>query len=284
MKEFISLFIAYGFVLATVVLLLFAIALFFLSFIENIFLNIFKDRFFNRLPFTRTKAVYRKILLSQFAYYQKLNARDRIKFEKRVVYFIRRNRFYARGMPEVTTEMKVLIASSAVQLTFGLPALYFPLFNRILVYPNDYYSEIYKRYHKGEVNPRHKTIVLSWNNFLEGYESANDGINLGIHEMAHALELENMMINQEYNFLDWEAHKNWIYLARDEMQKIKNGMPHFFRPYAGVNRQEFFAVCMENFFERPEGFKAALPELYLYTARMLNQDPLKGRVERHVAA
>lgn len=251
------------------------IIIFGLKIIEDIFLFSFGDQYFTNLPLTRVNPKYRPVLSSKCAYYQALSAKDKIKFEKRIVYFLKRNKFHARQLPEVTLEMRVLIASSAVQLTFGLPAMYFPLFNKVLVYPDSYYSEIFKRYHKGECNPRHKMIVFSWKNFEEGYADSEDGINLGLHEMAHALELENMIHNKEYDFLDWDAHKNWIYLAREEMEKINQGIPHFFRPYAGVNRQEFFAVCIENFFERPLEFKTQLPDLYYYTSKMLNQDPLK---------
>jgi MtfA peptidase len=40
-----------------------------------------------------------------------------------------------------------------------------------------------------------------------------------------------------------------------------------------MNEHEFFAVAVENFFERPQEFKNAIPELYAILIKLLNQDP-----------
>ncbi|MCF8368193.1 MAG: zinc-dependent peptidase [Bacteroidales bacterium] len=50
-----------------------------------------------------------------------------------------------------------------------------------------------------------------------------------------------------------------------------------FRRYAQFNEQEFFAVAMENFFEKPENFKQELPILYNLLSGMLNLDPLSKK-------
>ena len=142
--------------------------------------------------------VYRQILLKYFPYYGKLSALNRRKFERKVAQFIYGKRFIPRQVNEVTTEAKVLIAACAVQLTFGLPQDYLRFFNKILVYPNDYYSSITKRFHKGEVNPRFGIIVISWQSFIDGYLDPHDSKNLGLHEMAHALRLEQMIRSEKY--------------------------------------------------------------------------------------
>ena len=91
--------------------------------------------------------------------------------------------------------MKALIAGSAIQLTFGYPDVDFGHFWRILIYPDNYYSTITHRYHKGEVNIK-GIIVLSWKSFKEGFADSTDGRNLGFHEMAHALRLINIVENR----------------------------------------------------------------------------------------
>jgi MtfA peptidase len=217
---------------------------------------------------------YREILQKYFAYYQKLSPENKIKFEKKVTQFIYGKRFIPRQVGEVTIEAKVLIAASAVQLTFGLPNIYLRYFSKILVYPNDYYSSITKRYHKGEVNPRFGIIVLSWQSFIDGYIEPNDSKNLGLHEMAHALRLEVMIRSEEFppfeealltQFDDY-AHR----ICNDPVFATQT----FFRPYACTNEHEFFSVAVENFFERSEQFKTEMPELYQVMVRLLGQDPL----------
>ncbi len=213
-------------------------------------------------------------MIGYFRYYHTLTEKDKLHFEKRVQKFIDIKRFDPRGtFTAVTDEMQVLIAASAIQLTFGYPGVYFKHFWRILVYPENYYSKITQQYHKGEVNTR-GFIVLSWEHFLKGYMDVGDGINLALHEMAHALRLENSIKNDEYNFIDHKALKEFDRLGKIETIKIQEGSADFFRKYATANPDEFFSIAVENFFERPEAFKNHNPELYDATAKVLRQNPL----------
>ena len=220
-------------------------------------------------------AVYRSILENYFLYYQRLSPEKKLDFEKRVNRFIRLKHFIPRNLEEVSDEMKVLISASAVQLTFGLHEMYLTHFNRILVYPNSYYSTINHRYHKGEVNPRWGTIVLSWKDFLEGYEQPASAINLGLHEMAHALHLEDKIVNRNRSFLNEKLLDTYKNLSLQIIEKIRNGEDNFFRKYAAQNEEEFFAVSVETFFEKPEEFLANHPRLYHTMAGLLQQDPLE---------
>ena len=175
-------------------------------------------------------------------------------------------------MDRVTWDMKVLISASAVQLTFGFPKVNLSWFRYILIYPETFYSKANQKHHKGEVNPKAKTIVLSWKYFVQGYLKP-DGRNLGLHEMAHALRLENRIMNEEYNFLDHEVLEEWEARASRTMEEIKSGVEEFFRRYGATNNEEFFAVAVENFFERPAEFKSKHPLTYQTMCRLLRQDP-----------
>ena len=225
-------------------------------------------------PVIPLKPAYRRLLQQHSAYYQQLIPYNQKRFEKRVQQFMQLKRFMPRNMPEVTDEMKVLIAASAVQLTFGFPNVYLMHFHTILVYPDSYYSTISKRYHKGEVNPAFGIIVLSWKDFVEGLATPDDSLNLGLHEMAHALRLENVVRNDEHNFLKPHILQQWEAESQLERAKIRNGESHFFRDYAGSDEEEFFAIAVENFFERPQQFWQELPHLYQTLSLLLNQDPL----------
>jgi MtfA peptidase len=216
---------------------------------------------------------FKKILVNKFSYYQKLCPQDKKKFEKRVQYFITTKKFIPRDMEEVTDEMKALIAASAVQLTFGFPGLNLAHFKKIIIYPEAYFSILNQAYHKGEVNPA-GIIVLSWKSFKDGYAVDDDQKNLGLHEMAHALRLENRILNEEYEFFDKDTLEVWEKYSKEELINIRNGKESFFRRYAGTNSDEFFAVAVENFFERPQDFQNNLPDLYQVMVNLLKQDPL----------
>lgn len=218
-------------------------------------------------------AQYRELLNKYFRYYRGLSDEHKAIFEQRVLRFFYSKKFISRGMHRVPPEMAILVAAVAVQLTFGFPHVYLRHFDKILIYPDNYYSNITKRFHKGEVNPAFGIIVLSWENFKEGFLNFNNEMNLGLHEMAHALRLENLIRNDEYSFFDSESLArldHWGHLICHEPGRLE---ATFFRPYACSDSHEFFSVSVENFFERPERFASELPELYSILAKLLNQDP-----------
>ena len=209
-----------------------------------------------------------------FPYYQRLSATDKARFQHRMVLFMRSKKFIARGeLKKVTPEMKTLISATAVMLSMGLPLVTFESFPKILIYPTDYYSKINKTHHKGEVNPKQGIIVLSWEHFVKGFMDAEDGINLGVHELAHALHFEDRIRNREYNYFPAGLLGYWRDHAVDEMDRIAAGEDHLFRPYAAANAEEFFAISLENFFERTAEFRDDLPQLYNIMVKLLQQDP-----------
>ncbi len=228
--------------------------------------------------FTRRRKIsfHEKSILNQRVdYYKKLTPEYKSKFERRLVAFIESKEFISRSSVRVNDSMKVLISASAVQICFGLPDVVLETFTKILIYPTDYYSTLRRQYHKGETNAGFGLIVLSWKDFEAGINNPSDGLNLGIHEMAHALELENKIYNEEYDFLSAEILTRWDRLVKREIADFENGKVPIFREYGYTNSSEFFAVSVEHFFEKPENFLKNSPQLFETMGLLLNQDILQ---------
>ncbi|WP_291777274.1 zinc-dependent peptidase [Cecembia sp.] len=221
-----------------------------------------------------------KVLNRFFPYYKNLQPKHQEEFKERLVRFISTKEFIPRGgLESITREMELLISATAIMVVFGFRNVELKHFSRILVYPDNYYSTINRTYHQGEVNPKLGIIVLSWKNFVEGFRDPKNGVNLGVHEMAHALKLENQIhYNEESNFFNKIAWQKFNDLAKDQIQQIKEDKDSFFRKSASNNPHEFFAVALEAFFERPEAFKSEHAALYKSLVFLLKQDPtvLKG--------
>ena len=81
-------------------------------------------------------------------------------------------------------------------------------------------------------------------------------------------------MNEEYNFLNHEVLEEWEARASHTMKEIKAGTENFFRKYGSANNEEFFAVAVENFFERPIEFNERHPKTYRTLCRLLRQDPV----------
>lgn len=223
------------------------------------------------------KSFFEKYLSKNHSYYVKLPTSLKNDFLRLVRGHYEYFDFVPRNDLKITREIKTTICGVASQLVMNLPAESLTFFEKIIIYPDYYQSRITNKLHKGEVNPGLRVIVLSWRGIIEGMNRSDDGLNLLLHEFAHALWLENKIMHQEYTVLDPYQVAYYEQAATDEIAKMQNDDTHFFRKYALTNKEEFFAVAVENFFERPQGFINAAPELYQSLVRLFRQDPLASR-------
>lgn len=210
------------------------------------------------------------ILESEFEFYQKLSPKLKKYFENRVATFIEKFTFFGKEGLQVTDQMKVLIASTAIMLTFGMRNYLFTIIDKIIIYPDVYYSKLNDNYHKGEFNPRMKAIVFSWKHFLEGYAISSDNLNLGLHEFSHVLHFQGQ-INSDTSATIFTT------TYEDIMEEVKRPNNYkrlvesdYFRIYAFTNQFEFIAVILEHFFETPTQFQREFPELFEKVKVMIN--------------
>ena len=220
---------------------------------------------------------YHETLTVKFPYYTKLTEKGKKKFLFRMHQFIAHKNFIGRDGLIVVDEMKILIAASAVQLTFGLSEYIIPTIRTVNVFPKTFYSKLYNTSFKG-LTSQGGVLSLSWQDFEHGYFDLDDRYNLGLHEMAHALKIDAAKDHGYYKNFD-ENYEKWHETALKEFQNINHGRTSFLRDYAGKNMHEFFAVCVEHFFELPMEFKHRLPELYNNLKTLLNQDPENTSVD-----
>jgi MtfA peptidase len=225
-------------------------------------------RVFKRKPIQR-------ILKKVNPFYAKLPIREKYEFELLTWYILRSKHFAERNDFEATLTLKVIISSYAAQIALKLPDESFDYYDKIILYQDYYTSKLTGRLHKAEVNPGLKIIVFSLRAIYESIAQSRDGINVLLHEFAHALRLEHKAMHQEYTIFDNYTLHRFDVLAQAEIELMITSENHIFRKYASTNLDEFFAVAVENFFERPREFYNALPELYQTLARLLNQDTLK---------
>lgn len=224
--------------------------------------------------------IFHRFLNRKYAYYTALPWPLKMKFLRLARDHYEYFEFVSREKLKLTRAMKAIISCAAAQLLLFLPSEGLSYFKRIIVYPDYYNSRITHKRHKGEVNPGLRTIVFSWRGVAEGLKRPDDGLNLLLHEFAHALWLEHKLVGNEYNVLNKEWIRKFEEYAEGEMQNLKANEDHFFRRYAFENMEEFFAVAVENFFERTQLFHQEQPDLYRILAQLFKQDPLKLNAPR----
>jgi len=210
------------------------------------------------------------VLHNEFDFYKKLSPKQKVYFEHRVATFINKYAFYGKEGLQVTDQMKVLIAATAIMLTFGMRNYLFTIINKIIIYPDVYYSNMNKAYHKGEFNPRMEAVVFSWKDFLEGYEISNDNLNLGLHEFSHVMHFQGLKNTDTSATIFATAYQEIIEQVKRPMNYKRLIDSNYFRIYAYTNEFEFIAVILEHFFETPSQFKHEFPELFEKVKEMIN--------------
>lgn len=212
----------------------------------------------------------KSILSEKFNFYKRLPTKEQKRFEHRVKVFLNETSIIGRDQLEVTEERKVLVAAVAMMLTFGRKKYSYELVDTVLLYPDEFYSNVNETYHKGEFNPMRRTVVFSWKDFEYGYQVTDDNLNLGIHEFVHALQ---MGAKKAYDIDSLRLERVFQRILKrlmDAEVRAKLDEVKYFRAYAFTNQYEFLAVLVEYFFESPEDFKNHFPELYTHTKTLLN--------------
>ncbi|QYJ67163.1 zinc-dependent peptidase [Flavobacterium litorale] len=213
----------------------------------------------------------KRVLRNNFTFYKRLSEKRKTYFEHRVATFINKYTFMGRNELDVTREMQLKIAATAIMLTFGMRRYLHSTFRVIIIYPDAFLSRT-GNYHKGEFNPLAGAVVFSWKHFEEGLYHDNDNINLGLHEFAHVLHLDakrRRRIGSSLVIFSDTLDKIWHYIQHPENREALLES-NYLRSYAYTNRFEFTAVLLEHFFETPHELRQHFPKLYVYVRSMIN--------------
>ena len=214
---------------------------------------------------------YDAILNQYNPYYRSLGKAGKGRFLTRVLHFMAVREFdYIDLEPEES--MPLLVAGVAVQLTFGLDSYLLDYFKTIHILKDKYRYGVYSMPFEGHVSA--DGIYLSWNDFVKEFTDYSDGQNVGLHEMAHALTYVNFTVDEGRDKFFHDSFTTFSAVARPIFDRMQAGESTLLGAYAATNYQEFWAVCIETFFERSTSFRGQLPELYYSLCTLLNQDPL----------
>lgn len=229
---------------------------------------------FNLLhPVKKISAKERQFIAAFLHPYHYFSPEQRRTFLERFAWFKSKKQFVFYGNIDNYEEIKAYVSASAVLLTLGMANYRFERsIKRVIVYPSDYYSRMSRNHHIGEYNPRLRTLVFSAEGLKDGFSIPNDNVNLGIHEVAHALMIETF---RNPSFEAKRFQKGLVKIKElydSETFTAQLAETAYFRDYGKTNFVEFFAVVAENFVETPLEFKKQFPYVFEIVRTMLNMD------------
>lgn len=205
--------------------------------------------------------------------------------EGKINLFLHQVEFLGCNGLKVTDDMRLSIAAQACLLVVNKPAWYDHL-TTVLVYPGVFKSV--ERIHDGYVVSERETIrsgeswsrgpvILSWPHAHQGAVNFRDGHNVVLHEFAHQLDdlsghtdgAPPMETGQ--SFADWER----VFLGAYDthVQNVEQGRKTVLDAYGAEAPEEFFAVAVEAFFEKPQALGEDWPEVYAQLQLFFQLDP-----------
>jgi Mlc titration factor MtfA (ptsG expression regulator) len=211
-------------------------------------------------------------LEKRFPYYISLSPDLKQVFEKRLRRFMSLKTFI---IPETKTykDVPILMSATAIQLTFGLKEFELHWYQYIRIHAEEYFANDPNALRVLAGHVENNIITIAWNQFLKGIEDDHDGVNVGLHEMAHALYYQHVIINKsKKNGFTKELSE--VMEESEDIYTLKHKHQILYSDNAYKNLQEFWAESIELFFERPQAMQICYPELFESLKELLNQDPL----------
>ena len=227
----------------------------------------------------------RAIVDRQVPLTRKLPAELRSKLEAKINLFLDQIEFIGCNDLEVTDEMRLSIAAQACLLVVNSDTWYDHL-RTILIYPGAFKSR--QARHNGYVVTERVTVrtgeswargpvILSWAHARQGAANDHDGHNVVFHEFAHQIDdlsghtdgVPNL--GKDQSFAGWA--KAFIEAYERHVQHVRRGQRTVVDAYGAEGPEEFFAVAVEAFFERPVELMRTEPAVYEQLSKLFRLEP-----------
>jgi Mlc titration factor MtfA (ptsG expression regulator) len=225
------------------------------------------------LPFPEK---WRAFLLERYDHYERLDPAWRTRLEDDVRIFLAEKRITGVGV-EVTDELRLLVAASAVTLSAGWPEYEWDQLTEVLLYPDDFDRDYAFGGHE-RVGEAHGwgTVILSVPALLESFEVPDDAYHVGIHEFTHLLDVDQTHFDGMPVGLRGDQARQWAAVADEEMERMRRRRHSDFDDYGAHDPVEFLGVAVEAFFEIPQIVRRRHRDVYSILSEYFRQDPAAG--------
>lgn len=206
--------------------------------------------------------------------------------EGKMCLFLHQVDFYAKNGLELTDDMQLSVAAQACLLVVNRNQWYKYL-RTVLLYPSAFKSKSQSR--EGMIVTERETVrigeswskgpvILSWNHSHQGGVNDEDGHNVVLHEFAHQFDDLSGVTDGTPVLAKGQSYADWMAVFKERfawhLQNVEAGRATFLDPYGATNPEEFFAVAVEVFFEKPEGLKEHEPQIYDHLVQVFQLDPV----------
>ncbi len=224
--------------------------------------------------------------LRQVRVFHGLDDAERARLHDLVLLFLQEKTFEPAGGMTLDENARVRIAALACLPILNLDLDYYEGFLSVIVYPGEFV--VRERMETDEAGIVHTSddilageawergpVVLSWTDVVNSGHGR--GFNVVAHEFAHKLDALDGSVNGIPPLHPGMAVTAWTDAFQgafdDLVERLESGEQTWLDPYAAENPGEFFAVCVEMFFDQPVDLKNHHPALYEQLSAWFKQHP-----------
>jgi hypothetical protein len=209
---------------------------------------------------------YEEILNDYVRFYSSLDEENKKRFDDKLRKILSSIKITGANA-EVEDLDRLLIGAAAVIPTFYIPDWEYVNLREVLVYPGNFNTDFEQHGHErlisgmvGTGEMRNVMILSKWE-LRQGFINSNNHHNTAIHEFVHLIDkMDGTLDGIPELLLERKYVNRWKELLEITMEQIRRGQSDI-NPYGATSAVECFAVITEYFFEQPEAFRSAHPEL-----------------------
>jgi hypothetical protein len=193
-----------------------------------------------------------QFLAKKSPFYQQLSEEEQREFRRRVFLFNEGTNYMPQVMESIPLDVKVIIASVPVTMTFRHPDFLFPNFENTIIYPHPVPSPQYPQdFHASEIYEPDGVIMFCLEHVLRGFVDAKQYLNPAWYEYARVFQITY----PAYDYGDWSS------VAWADLQRVSGFSQEALERWIGLPELDLTAMGIAFYFLFPQQFKQELPEL-----------------------
>ncbi|MCB0662014.1 MAG: zinc-dependent peptidase [Saprospiraceae bacterium] len=197
-------------------------------------------------------------------FFKTLFPKEKKLYKDRISLFMIAHDYMPQGMESVPTDIKGLIAASAVRLTFGLEDYLLKKFEQIIVYPHPFPSPQFpEKFHASENFEEDGVIMFSIEQFMLGFMQTNQYYHLGLHEFFN-------VYRNSYPMVPYPTFSDDFWVKLPQVSGLKK---EAIERFVGLPQDDVLPVGAVHFFTHAKRFKAVFPQQYEAFKAIFRLDP-----------
>ena len=199
----------------------------------------------------RVSPEMRNMLNQTSPFYRRLDETSKVKFETRMQRWIQSKDFIGKGLEDLPEDLKYVVATYPIMLTFFQEDFTFEGLDKIVFYPHPFLTPNQnEQVHILELEKEDGVFIFAVKHLMSGHVQPDRFYNIGLHAFSIALD-------HQYGF-SFELEQEGIW---EKLERVSTISKSKLEDYLGFSIDDPKPVIIHHFFTFGNRFKNVFPEL-----------------------